>query len=279
MDAVQFDTLTRRLATSRTRRGALRLLAGTLGWSFVAPLRPEEAAAKCVGLNQSCKKPKKGRSLGKRRRCCSGTRCDQGLCRADQCVFGLTLCAGRCIEVLSDPNNCGACANRCPDGRSCCNGTCSTLQESPNCGACGTVCPAGTSCCGGTCVNLQDPANCGSCGNACRPGQFCQGGACVDRCTDDGQVCQTDAQCCRFPESVCLNLGVTRVCGRNCVGAASQCLNIAPGPFCCSGLTCVGGRCTQDQQPSCRLYGTNCGPGQPPCCDGVPCNGGLCRFN
>jgi hypothetical protein len=286
MEDERFDRLTRVIADRATRRGVLAILAGLTGLGADASLarrhrrqpRGKDAqAAACRTLNQSCT-PKRPKGPGKWRKCCVGLLCQDKRCRPNACAFGLTFCAGRCVETLTDPNNCGACAHLCPDGRSCCRGTCVNLQGPAHCGRCGNACPAGWGCCSGACVDLQDPATCGSCGNACRPGQVCQGGACVDRCTDDGQPCQTDAQCCRFPESVCLNLGVVRLCGPNCVGAASECSNNPVGPRCCAGFTCVGGRCRADVQPPCVAYGQICSPTLP-CCDNVPCSGGLCRFN
>ena len=77
----------------------------------------------------------------------------------------------------------------CPSGKSCCDpgGFCVDLQTDPdNCGECGKACGANAYCSGGTChcnegygncdgdwsngceVNLNtDPNNCGGCGNAC----------------------------------------------------------------------------------------------------------------
>jgi hypothetical protein len=40
------------------------------------------------------------------------------------CAVGTIRCAGRCIDVRSDPLNCGACGNVCPSGQACANGVC-----------------------------------------------------------------------------------------------------------------------------------------------------------
>lgn len=66
--------------------------------------------------------------------------CDDGEpCTSDACVLptgcvftpiscpgGGECCAGMCIDVLTDPLNCGACGNVCPGGHACINGVCDT---------------------------------------------------------------------------------------------------------------------------------------------------------
>jgi hypothetical protein len=42
------------------------------------------------------------------------------------CRRGLTDCHGHCVDVTSDPNHCGACGNRCPNGVLCVAGVCPT---------------------------------------------------------------------------------------------------------------------------------------------------------
>src|SRR3712207_5344018 len=77
----------------------------------------------------------------------------------------------------------------CPPGQGCCNRTCVDLQSDPNnCGSCGNSCGASDKCqqgecvivlctqpgkkyCNGSCIDVQsDPNNCGSCGNSCPQG-------------------------------------------------------------------------------------------------------------
>lgn len=129
------------------------------------------------------------------------------------CPAGETGCGGRCVSLLTDPANCGACgvavgplevcaagARACAPGIEACGGVCTDLARDPaSCGACGTACggatyctttaPGATSCtdacpsgftaCGRACVDLaSDRFHCGGCGAACAPGQSCDAGAC-----------------------------------------------------------------------------------------------------
>jgi hypothetical protein len=58
-----------------------------------------------------------------------GVVCDRG-CRAGACIpdigcgVGRAWCAGVCIDILADVQNCGACARACPVNTTCANGTC-----------------------------------------------------------------------------------------------------------------------------------------------------------
>ncbi len=67
---------------------------------------------------------------------------------------------------------CGQKKTRCPDGK------CADLSSDiNNCGACGHVCASPEDlCCNGVCTNVVfDQNNCGACGNVCPEGYICQG--------------------------------------------------------------------------------------------------------
>ena len=88
--------------------------------------------------------------------------------RTCECDAGLTSCDGACVDVDSDPQNCGSCETACGIGEACEDGVCV-----------GPECDAGLTECDGACVSLQfDEANCGSCGEDCGNG-LCFFGQCV----------------------------------------------------------------------------------------------------
>ncbi len=133
----------------------------------------------------------------------------------DGCPAGQSSCGNACVDLHSDPFNCGACGlfcgfgnqcvngvcqPACPAGTAQCNGACVDIFNDPqNCGGCGVVCTAqmgtvaqcamgqcfqtcfgGLTQCGGACVDIfSDPQNCGACGLACAAGNACANGACV----------------------------------------------------------------------------------------------------
>lgn len=98
------------------------------------------------------------------------TACDRDqLCVGGACVCRPPLVAvsGACVDLSTDPNNCGAPGMVCAD-------SCAL-------GHCARACPDGTRDCDGACVDTRsDSANCGDCGRACGPSETCQGGNCRD---------------------------------------------------------------------------------------------------
>ncbi|KAI3948890.1 hypothetical protein MKX01_022304 [Papaver californicum] len=66
---------------------------------------------------------------------------------------GSTCCNNKCVDLISDPDNCGACKSKCK-----------FYTET---------------CCNGECVNLSyDKRHCGWCNNKCMTGGFCLYGNC-----------------------------------------------------------------------------------------------------
>ncbi|BDG02177.1 MXAN_6577-like cysteine-rich protein [Anaeromyxobacter oryzae] len=128
------------------------------------------------------------------------------------CPTGEAACGGRCVSLLSDAANCGACGTTCGALETCsagacgcapgiatCGGACTDLaRDAAHCGGCDTACTGGDLCqtkdgatactatcatgysaCGGACVDPQtDPRNCGACGHACAAGETCRAGTC-----------------------------------------------------------------------------------------------------
>jgi hypothetical protein len=96
---------------------------------------------------------------------------------AGACAPGQTWCEGRqaCVDVMTDPQNCGFCQNTCPSGV-CSAGAC---QSGPTPGG-GYWCAGGQTWCEGrqACVDVMtDAQNCGFCQNTC-PSGVCSAGAC-----------------------------------------------------------------------------------------------------
>lgn len=92
-------------------------------------------------------------------------------------VTPCTICAGRCVDVQTDPKNCGACGKdigtlRCVDGAA--------------------DCPGEQVACSGRCVDTQTTlAHCGGCGNYC-DGSRCVAGRCtVVKASTDRVSCDT----------------------------------------------------------------------------------------
>lgn len=85
------------------------------------------------------------------------------------CAEYSALCAGECIPVATDPNNCGGCGVKC------------TAKQVCSSGACSDGCLPGLTVCGQACVDEQnDSAHCGGCDTACAAGQGCANGRCVE---------------------------------------------------------------------------------------------------
>jgi hypothetical protein len=77
----------------------------------------------------------------------------------------MTTCSGICVDLQTDPTNCGACGVHCAMTQACLKGTCKCA-------------PSETSC-SGLCVDLaNDSNNCGSCGNTCTAGTSCKNSVC-----------------------------------------------------------------------------------------------------
>jgi hypothetical protein len=110
------------------------------------------------------------------------------------CGKGLTDCHGECVDIYSDPDNCGSCDGTCSAGY--CNGG--------KCGV-GPGCSNGLTDCGNGCVDTNsDPFNCGFCGNQCPDGAKCQGanGGCVISECWCGSICQLVSISSQVPQTL-----------------------------------------------------------------------------
>lgn len=196
MDNDVFDGLARRLAN---RRGAVQALTGLLALPAAGLAAPTAGARR-----GACRRP--GQSCSRQRACCEGARCARGTCK---CKAGYTPCGPRCVDLARDAAHCGACNNRCPQGKTCNGGVC---------------CEPGHTVCFGTC--------CAS-GEACVPAHDDLAATCCPEslvfvlCPDGSIVVDpaTDSSYCNMPEYEIISLEQT------CCPASSVC----PG----DGLCCV----------------------------------------
>jgi hypothetical protein len=191
--------------------------------------------------------------------------------KKDGCEEGLTDCGGTCVDLETDPDNCGGCGVECNEagGESCvdgtcfldcgdltnCDGECVDIEDDPeNCGGCGIECDVGageaclegtcvTDCgdltnCGGRCVDLQtDPDHCGACGVECNEAA---GEVCVDGACGCGDLTDCDGECVDLQTDLdhCGACGVE--CARSTRCVAGDCGQV--------GVTCGGDVCPSGAQ-------------------------------
>jgi hypothetical protein len=220
------------------------------------------------------------------RTCAAGNVCVDGACRPTNacgpgglCARGQLCCDSRCIDVLSDRVNCGACGLRCGDTQRCTAGRC----ESPGCGD-GGACAAGSVCCVDRCADLQtDPTNCGACGLTCRAGQECAAGLCTTppMGCGGGPACDPGRQCCGvFCVDVSGDAANCGACGRACVAPPGTSVT-------CRASTCVVGSCLPgfadcngQSADGCEVNtgsdALNCGRCGAVCMAGATCSDGVC---
>jgi hypothetical protein len=101
------------------------------------------------------------------------------------CAAPQLLCAGVCVNVTSDPNNCGACGNACGAGTECVNGQCQCDATSCANGCCASAtgpCSNSPTACGsngGACTDCTNPLPAHATGATCSPSGQCQITACA----------------------------------------------------------------------------------------------------
>jgi hypothetical protein len=188
-----------------------------------------------------------------------------GLCQCGSehpCDGDLTCCNGRCVDALTDPQNCGGCGIACAGGQcvhgdggaphcTCdvdAGGDCSSASAyEPSCNGEG-LCTCGPSS-QGVCNSLNADS-CSASGCRCAGGPAC-GGQLVDHC-NPGHGCQCGAEPACDP-------ALATGCDPTQSGNPCRC---AQGPGCAPGTFC----CTQNS--------TCCSPSQYCCLNGCcahPC--------
>jgi hypothetical protein len=232
---------------------------------------------------------------------CSGACGSTQVCEDGECVcpMGQELCVGVCVDVMTNPANCGRCNNVCPASKACldgacacdtnagftvCAGDCADLRTDPeHCGGCDTPCPEDWVCalgtceegcpteapllCGSSCVDPQtDVLHCGDCDTVCDAGWVCDAGACA--CGGGLTYCEAAAARCIDAQTDNANCGR---CGRQC-GAGQVCT--AGACVCTQGLTACGEQCADlETDPDyCGTCDNYCGETQ-------SCEAGVCSCN
>jgi hypothetical protein len=230
MESNRFDDLARQLASPRSRRTVLALLAGVVAGSVSHSV---SAAPRCKQVDQVCKTTadccpeQNGTYCGgtKKLTCqpCAGTICKGGctVCPPEEladptrnctcvCRPGLTRCNGVCVDLQTDITNCGSCGNNCDDGDGCTTDVCVAGQcaniEIGNCCQSNADCDDGDTCTTNSCVANQ----CQSAPLLCTGGDVCTGVQCVpgfgceffplcndgDDCTED--ICDAGTGACSY---------------------------------------------------------------------------------
>lgn len=89
------------------------------------------------------------------------------------CPIGTSRCDERCVNLDTDPENCGSCGNGCADDELCQLGICQDTCDDP------------AILCDGVCIDPDsDPANCDGCGNVCPTG-ICRPTGCAETDASD----------------------------------------------------------------------------------------------
>jgi hypothetical protein len=179
--------------------------------------------------------------------CGANQTCINGVCTTGTCNPPSQVCSGACVDLQSDPANCGICGRKVcgPPGDPACNGweCCSGVPsfvrgclagaggwvecQKLHCGGCDSPCEIeGRGCCEGKCVPMLDGeeanGNCGYCGASCDELTTCCGGRCVNtdndpfNCGNCGVVCEPSHACCH---GECKRLGTSE----NCRGCDDEC--------------------------------------------------------
>jgi hypothetical protein len=287
MDAQQFDTVVRALATGITRRGALGLLAGLAGVHVADTVtatrhkpghRGKGGARKkhrsrarrhqtrdqrqslrasthhCtpkVACLRWCLSHSKGKAAGEciaQAAKCKGPCQECGVACGTPCAK--TLCGQRCVDLETDSSNCGSCGHACPSGQTCSAAMC-------GCSGSGCGCPAGQKPCNGACIPTD-----GCCQDTdCNDNNLCTTDTCdtgTHTCVHDEVDCDDNNAC--TIDSCDPQVGCVHVDDPNCGGGCSSDAECDDANACTDGR-CVDGLCEHNPIS---------------CDDGNPCTADSC---
>tara|TARA_B100000609_G_scaffold199150_1_gene200904 strand:- start:16679 stop:19822 length:3144 start_codon:yes stop_codon:yes gene_type:complete len=205
------------------------------------------------------------------------------------CRGHLSGCAGKCVDLKTDNQHCGACGHRCKsdefckagqcapknclNGETLCGATCHVLSSSnQHCGACHNACKNGFSCrkgqcieqcgpsttlCGTTCHDLNSSSkHCGQCDHVCQSGYQCRQGQCELHCKVGTTVCGTTCADLQTDKLHCG--GCNKACKQDEACVLGGCLLDCSG----MGKTKCNGQCfdTQSERYHCGGCGIVCKP-------------------
>ena len=280
MDSARFDSFTRALIDTRSRRGALGvLLSGAVGVLGLADASAHNPLKNCK--NKSGKQKKACIKKAKKHNATHVVAVPPPApVPPAGCPSGTKPCDGECIPT----NQCCTAAD-CPalPNYRCCNGLCTDAKsqtganctQDPHC--CSNYCrEIGNfkETCAATCRGQQcHPSFAGCCrGYPCRLSADGRGDTYCGGCRDSGDFCVSDAGCC------------FSACTTHPGSTQGQCLSLAGGP-CDKNIDCKScgsyGTCTVTVEGSSRdiCTGGTCGcPDE--CCSSAACGPGkYCEFN
>ena len=165
MDQNRFDTLTRSLTTTGSRRQAVAaVLSGAFGVLGLVPAGGTGAKKQCP----PCKKRKKGKCKKKQP---DGTACPVGTCLSGSCFAGATAAPPPSDPCPGQPDD-----TACPGDGRCRSGVC---QPRPTCAAHHVTCLLGSQCCSNSCSGPD-------------------GGTQSCSCSTSGEPCYTTIDCCQL---------------------------------------------------------------------------------
>ncbi len=223
----------------------------------------------------------------------SGATCNIGACKVTTCTIGYDNCDGNnltgCeINTASDPNNCGACGNKCNLPHA--TAKCST-------GGCAIEsCHEGWSDCDGNptngCeTNLNSLNNCGQCGNTCNldnatascTNQECIVKTCAvgfSNCNGDhADGCETNLKSDDNNCGTCAKVCSAPNAGSTCSAGECAITSCAPGFGDCTAAPGCESHLPTDLN-NCGTCGTTCNfPNAAPVCNGGSCGIGSCIGN
>lgn len=187
--------------------------------------------------------------------CGAGTTCQAGGC-VTVCPTGLIDCpvacipevgCNPCVDLSSDPQNCGGCGNACGQAQTCQGGQCVG------------GCASGQLLCNGICQQCCDASDCPAA--PCNT-PVCTNGTCAGAPLADGSPCQGTAgsgTCqsgqCLLAEELTPAAGPTSCaqgetpCGAACCQPSEVCAQGPNGPF-CGSFFCLGGQPGPDCNPT-----------------------------